>query len=219
MRTEYIVNPIHSMIVASSGPLMSALIALLFANVRSYGYLLDFQISNTVIFLLNIFPVLPLDGGNFLNSFLTYRVGYIKAHLRMIEITRVGGVFFGFFGIIFLLLSKYNISLLVISGFLLYNLREERKKLVFLRKMIFTKEFDRNGNGIRVKHMAVVEQVMALALTDYFGYNFVCHFFVYDHQMALLGTLTQSEIIDGIIEHGAEVTVGKLLGGTNEHKG
>lgn len=211
LRTEYVVNPVHSMIISAAGPFVSGFLSMFFANATSkFG--ITFKLANTAVFFLNIFPALPLDGGNFLDSMLAYRVGYIKAHCKMLEITRVVSVIFAFFGIIFLLLSKYNISLLVISGFLLYNLSEERKKLIFLREMIYTKEFDRSAEGIKIKHVAVTENVGVLHLTDGFGYNFICHFFVYDSHMTLLGTLTQGEIVDGIIEHGADVTAGRLIG-------
>lgn len=211
LRTEYVLNPIHSMIISAAGPFVSGFTAMAFAGgILKWGA--AFKAANTVIFFLNIFPALPLDGGNFLNSLLAYRIGYIKAHFKMLEITRVVSIIFAFFGIIFLILSKYNISLLVISGILLYNLKEERKKLIFLKEMIYTKEFDRSAAGVRIKHTAVTENVKALHLTDGFGYNFICHFFVYDAHMTLLGTLAQGEIVDGIIEHGADVTVGRLIG-------
>lgn len=214
---ENVVNPVYSMIISAAGPLISLLLVCFFGGFTSAGMRV-FKASNIAVFALNVFPALPLDGGVFLKSIFTYRAGYIKAHRRAMELTRITAVFLSFFGVIFLLLSKYNISLLVISAFLVYNLKEERKKLIFLRRMIYSKEFDRRGKPLNVKHRAVAQNVGAISLTDYFGYNYICHFFVYDNDMNLLGTLEQSEIIDGIISYGADITVGRLLGGTNEHK-
>lgn len=215
--TENIVNPTHSMIIAAAGPLTSLLMICFFGG-QSWGFMRIFKASNIAVFALNIFPALPLDGGVFLKNVFSYRYGYVKSHKLAMEFTRVTAVLFAFFGMIFLLLSKYNISLLVISAFLVYNLKEERKKLIFLRRMIYSKEFDRQGKALAVKHRAAMQNVSAISLTDYFGYNYICHFFVYDDDMNLLGTLQQSEIIDGIIRYGADITVGRLLGGTNEHK-
>lgn len=211
LRIGTVANPVHSMIISVAGPLASLILICLSGRFNT------FRFSNTAVLVLNIFPALPLDGGVFLKSALTYRIGYIRAHKYAMKMTRIVSMIFVIFGIIFLLLSKYNISLLVISGFLLYNLKEERKNTFFLRHMIFTKEFDAKGKTLKIKHRAVMSGVNAMRLTDCFGYNFICHFFVYNEEMKLLGTLTQGEIIDGIIACGSDVSVGRLIGGTNEH--
>ena len=222
LRIKGIKNPLHTMIISVSGPLASLVMIFAFKTTSSEAMNV-FRISNIAIFVLNMFPALPLDGGTFLEGILTYKTGYIRAHRKMMEITRIASIVFAILGTIFLLISKYNISLLVISGFLMYNLKEERKKYIFLRQMIYTKEFDRSAKKLRIKHTAVCENVTAVSLTDCLGYNYICHFFVYDADMVLIGTLTQAEVLDGIIAYGADVTMGRLAsqlnGGTNEHKG
>jgi hypothetical protein len=93
----------------------------------------------------------------------------------------------------------------------MYNLNRERKQLIFMKRMIYTKAFDCDSKSVKVHHRAVTSGVTAISLTDYFGYNFICHFFVYDKDMNLLGTLAQGEIVDGIISFGAGVTTGDLI--------
>ncbi len=216
--TENIINPVHSMIISASGPMVSFVLICFFSGYSSSEYINFFKLSNIAVFVLNIFPALPLDGGVFLKNAFTYKCGYVKAHRLSVQFTRITAILLAVFGIIFFLLSKYNISLLVISAFLLYNLKEERKSLLFLRQMIYSKEFDRCPNVLKVKHYAVMRNVLAISLTDYFAYNYICHFFVYDDEMNLLGTLQQGDVIDGIVEYGPDVTVGRLSGGTNEYK-
>lgn len=204
--TEFICDPLKSAIVSASGPLASLILAIALpvpAFVR----------ANTVILALNIFPALPLDGGGVAEGLLSCHMGYIKAHRLMISVTRVISVFFAVFGIIFAIISKYNISLLVISGFLMYNLRIEYKRFIFLREMIFAKTFAKGERGVRIRHLALCRGVSAVSVTDSFGYYYIYHFSVYDENMNLIGTLTQSEIIDGIIRLGCGVTVGEICGG------
>lgn len=210
LRIGYVENPTHAMIIAISGPLASFVISLL-SGIFSGGVMSFFRLSNMAVFILNIFPALPLDGGVFVKNALAYRLGYIRAHRISIELTRITIAIFAIFGIIFFILSKYNISLLVISGFLMYNLNRERKQLIFLRRMIYTKAFAYDSKSVKVHHRAVTCGTLANSLTDYFGYNFICHFFVYDKDMNLLGTLEQGEIVDGIIANGSGVTVGDLI--------
>jgi hypothetical protein len=140
--TEDILNPVHAMIISASGPVVSGLIALFLSGCKRY-YLHFFAISNLGVFALNVFPALPLDGGVFVKNMISYAKGYISAHRWSIELTRITAFVFCIFGIIFVILSKYNISLLVISSFLLYNLKEERKKLIRLygATLIETEDF------------------------------------------------------------------------------
>ena len=216
LRITDVINPVHSMIISAAGPVMSFFLICFFGGFSSPDMNI-FKVSNWAVLILNIFPALPLDGGVFFKNVMAYRLGYVRAHKYAVDMTRFVAVIFAFFGIIFLLLSKYNISLLVISAFLVYNLREEKKYLFFLRRMIFTKEFDSGEKTLLIRHRAVTSGVTAMRLTECFGYNFICHFFVYDEEMRLLGTLTQAEIVDGILACGTDVSVGRLVGGKNEH--
>lgn len=218
LRIGNVENPADAMIIALSGPLASLVIWWL-SGMFGGEWVCFFRLSNMAVFLLNIFPALPLDGGVFVKNALAYRLGYVRAHRISLGLTRMTTAVFAIFGIIFFIISKYNISLLVISGILMYNLNRERKQLIFLKRMIYTKSFAHNSKTVKIQHRGVIMGVSAISLTDYFGYNFICHFFVYDKDMKLLGTLEQSEIIDGIIAHGPHVTVGDLIGGTNEHQG
>lgn len=210
LRIGYVENPTHAMIIAVSGPVASLVISLV-SGVFGGENMWFFRLSNMAVFTLNVFPALPLDGGVFVKNALAYRFGYIKAHRISLELTRITSAVFAVFGIIFFIISKYNISLLVISGFLMYNLNRERKQLIFIKQMIYTKSFAHNSKSVKIRHRAVTCGTLANSLTDYFGYNFICHFFVYDKDMNLLGTLEQGEIVDSIIAYGSGVTVGDLI--------
>ncbi len=209
LNTEFIRDPVKSVIISASGPALSLILALVFTTHA-------LSVVNMVIFVLNMCPALPFDGGAIAEGLISHRLGYIKAHRYMISVTRTISVIFAVFGIIFAIMSKYNISLLVISGFLMYNLRIEYKRFIFLREMIFTDSFAKADEGARIKHFALFGGVAAMGVTDDFGYSFVCHFSVYDENMNLLGHLTQSDIIEGIIRYGSGVTVGEICGGRNE---
>ena len=217
--TEYIKNPADAMIVSLAGPVFSWFLWLV-SSYFSSDFAHIFKISNMGVFLLNVFPALPLDGGVFFKNYMSLKIGYMKSHRYAMELTRITALVFAFFGIIFLMLSKYNISLLVISSFLLYNLKEERKKTFFLKQMIYTKSHDRSLKPLKVCHRAVIKGVKLSSLTEYFGYNFVCHFFVYDEKMKLIGTLSQGEVVDALIAHGMGITAEKVLieGENDEHK-
>lgn len=217
--TEHIKNPADAMIVSLAGPVFSWVLWMVSSYFPS-ELAHVFKISNMGVFLLNVFPALPLDGGVFFKNYMCTKIGYMKSHRYAMELTRVTAIVFALFGMIFLMLSKYNISLLVISSFLLYNLKEERKKAFVLKQMIYTKSHEMDLNVLKVCHRAITKGVKLSSLTEYFGYNFVCHFFVYDEKMKLVGTLSQGEVVDALIEHGMGITAEEALkeGERDEHK-
>ena len=215
LRTAYIKNPKNQILVSAAGPLMNVALmelCLLLRPVVSFSYLDFFVLSNLLIFLLNLCPALPLDGGVMVRAALLYGFGYLKSYRMMLSATRIVGVLFLLFGFLFLLVSKFNISLLVVGGFLLYNLKDEQRNLLQMQRMMLSKEFDRTGQVIRVKNIGVMRHVTARYLMKYFGYNFICVAAVFDENMVKLGELSQQQLIDGLLHYGPDVTVGRLVG-------
>lgn len=216
LRTAYIKNPKNQILIAAAGPLANVALmelCLLLKPYWAFSYLDFFVLSNLLIFLLNLCPALPLDGGVMIRAALLYWVGYCKAYRTMLGMTRIVGVLFLLFGMIFLLISKFNISLLVVGGFLLYNLKQEQRGMFQMQRMMLSKEFDRTGEVIRVKNIGVMRHVTARYLMKYFGYNFICVAAVFDENMVKLGELSQQQLIDGLLQYGPEVTVGRLVEG------
>lgn len=214
LRTAYIKNPKNQIMVSAAGPLMNVALMEVGLLVRPYWaftYLDFFILANLLIFLLNLCPALPLDGGVMVRAALLYGFGYFKAYRIMVGMTRIAGVLFLLFGFLFLLVSKFNISLLVVGGFLLYNLKHEQHSMFQMQKMMLSKEFDRSGEVIRVKNIGVMRHVTARYLMKYFGYNFICVAAVFDENMVKMGELSQQQLVDGLLCHGPDVTVGKLI--------
>lgn len=216
LRTAYIKSPKNQILVSAAGPLMNVALmefCLLIKPCWLFSYLDFFILSNLLIFLLNLCPALPLDGGVMARAGLLYFFGYFKSHRMMLSATRIVGVLFLLFGLVFLLVSKFNISLLVVGGFLLYNLRNEQRGFLQMQRMMLSKEFDRTGEVIRVKNIGVMRHVTARYLMKYFGYNFICVAAVFDENMVKLGELSQQQLIDGLLQYGPDVTVGRLVEG------
>lgn len=113
-------------IIASAGPIFSLALALLFENQ-------NFAIMNFIIFMSNMMPIYPLDGGRIIRIFLVKILGYKKGitFYKVILIFSICVLIF-----LNLIITVYfkNYYLLVFSGyiFILANqeLRKERVKLI-----------------------------------------------------------------------------------------
>lgn len=113
-------------IIASAGPIFSLALALLFENQ-------NFAIINFIIFMSNMMPIYPLDGGRIIRILLVKILGYKKGitFYKVILIFSICVLIF-----LNLIITVYfkNYYLLVFSGyiFILANqeLRKERVKLI-----------------------------------------------------------------------------------------
>ncbi len=111
------------LIVTVAGPLLNLLFFLIFLNISG-----KFSGVNLFIGLFNLLPAASLDGGQILFLILS---NYLRRELsaKIVDIiTIIIALPVFFFGILVLLYSKYNFSLLVIGIYLILSLfyREEK---------------------------------------------------------------------------------------------
>ncbi len=129
-----------------SGPLLSALFAFLSLFFIKNQYIRLFYYNNIGLFLFNILPILPMDGGVLIKKILSARVGYRKSE-KILKITS--------FILISILISlqtyllcknKFNFSILLITIFLTGNIftNKEKYNLEFTRELMFYKQKDKN---------------------------------------------------------------------------
>lgn len=110
----------QELLVAAAGPLISLLLAALFALLR-HQY---FCYANLFLALMNLLPILPLDGGRILRAALAPRLplplqqGFFQAIALIFLLPLIAFAFWQF------LSSGYNISLLLICIYLLGLLKE-----------------------------------------------------------------------------------------------
>lgn len=96
----------NELLISAAGPLISLTLALLFLIIPQK----EFFCTNFFLFLLNLFPAVPLDGGRILKFFLWGRIGALNGNdiLKRVSLC---------FAVIFLILSvaTLNLWLLLIS--------------------------------------------------------------------------------------------------------
>jgi len=167
----------------------------------------DFAKANLFIGVFNLIPLYPLDGGNILLVFLYNRVGTNKAYKIM---KKLG------FGIRFILLatgvlilvSGKNPSMLLAIIFLpgVEMIRRSVKRLN-LSSLIRRKERILKKRTYQVRDILVMKDVSlgeTLLLLDYDKYHII---HIADENLKILREVTETEIIDAILNH----NVGKTL--------
>lgn len=107
-------------LVAGSGPLCSLALALL--SLRIPGAMADlFFQMNAALFITNILPVLPLDGGRIFRACLARKHGYQKATARAIRLARILSLCLGLASLALFLGGVFSLLSLLLAFFVYYR--------------------------------------------------------------------------------------------------
>ena len=112
--------------VILAGPFMNIILALLFQGSNILVYI------NLVIFLFNLIPIMPLDGGQFIKSFLKLLVGFKKANYYIHNISTYTIIFLTFLTSLFVLYF-HNFFIVLTLVYIWYLSFMENKKYKILK--------------------------------------------------------------------------------------
>lgn len=128
-----------------SGPLLNAVLAILSVFFTKNEYFNLFYYNNLGLFLFNILPILPMDGGILAKKILTARVGYRRSETLLKCISLVLILFLIFIQMYLLIKNKFNFSILLAVIFLTGNIftNQEKYNLEFTRELMFYKTKDK----------------------------------------------------------------------------
>jgi len=212
LKTPFIQNSRLKILISLIGPAASFF---LFGIFYGIGYIFSFKspfyyffvYANLFIGLINILPILPLDGGSVLKAVFAKHLGIIwgaKVY-NMISV-----FFYAFFAVINIFLAVYKIfnpSLILILIFVLMGIRKEHiisllEKKIVLSGQVISKE--------KIKYLACDSESELLSLASRISSEYTLMAVAFCDER-FLGELSQNEITDGIKKYGALCTVGNCL--------
>ena len=120
---------IKKLIIASSGPVVNFILAILFTitDWKMFGIQKEFLIySNILIGIFNLIPIYPLDGGRILKNILHIATGLENTYSYTNFISKLSVVILTMFASIIIFYVQ-NISILFIIGYLWYLVITENK--------------------------------------------------------------------------------------------
>ncbi|MBQ9914742.1 MAG: site-2 protease family protein [Clostridia bacterium] len=185
-------------------------------NMSDFSLSLDlFNIINVSVLLLNLLPCLPLDGGRILKALLTKIYGYIPAISFMRQFSRIVTLALFLLGIFLLAISRLNISLLMVAGFLAIHLTAEKQQneYIIMQELLYAKKKLHQKGLMKSRSLTALSSVPAQKIIKKLSYDsyFIIH--LTDENESHIATLTESEVVETLLQKGWQVTLGDISAG------
>jgi len=204
-------------VIAAAGPLSNGImLVLLGALFPTYGFdnpaLLFFAFINALTLFLNLLPCLPLDGGRIVKAILVRRIGCFAASAVMKRISRLITVLLFVGGIFLLILTKMNISLLLVAGFLAFHISEEERQneIHLMREVLHSKEKLIRKGLMRTRTVCVLETTQVGDVFKLFSYDCFYIIYIVDAQQSVLSVVTETEVVEVVMQYGWGITLSKV---------
>jgi Zn-dependent protease len=97
-------SPKNEILITAAGPLVNLALAFLFAIATIVTFMINqdaiaaivsffvFMMMNLILFIFNLLPIFPMDGGRLLRACLAYRMGYEKATKFTVKFSQILGL-------------------------------------------------------------------------------------------------------------------------------
>lgn len=205
--------------IAIAGPLSNFCLAILATILRVKGVLggefsLFFIKGNLMLAFFNLFPALPLDGGRIYRAFLSRWIGYRQATEKAARLGKALAVCFFLLGIggIWLGLEK-TYPLLILGPFIYFSASREREMAgyTFAYYLIRKKDQLRKKGILSAEQLVVTEEAKLGEVIKHFLPKKYHVILLMDKELVLQGIVTESEVIDGLMEVGLDSPVKQIL--------
>lgn len=210
-------SPLKEALIAFAGPFANILMICISAIMEKMFIwggtsLFLFKYLNVAMFVINMLPCMPLDGGRIFKAFLVPRIGYINAVSFQHKTEKIIVAVMSILGIILIIVTKFNISLVMIAAFLAFNMigEESRKNYIIMHEIMNSKEKLRRRKYMQTKILTVRSDIKAGELIRRFGYDSFYMVNVADKNLSLLALLSEADIIFAIEKYGFNVRIGEI---------
>ena len=212
------INPQHEIMIALAGPLFNFILALLgyqLMNIfqRFDEMLIFFIYTNLIIGFFNLIPILPLDGGRIVRAYLAFLIGVKRSTKIVVRLSKTISVILFLWGCFIVQYNEVNIFIPMLAIFLFIAAHREHQMAVFIfmKEITQKKQYLLAQGVLNTKNLVAVKNTSIKDVMNQFvprKYHIIT---VMDKRCNVVGILTESEMLDGMIKYGMNVTLDKLL--------
>jgi stage IV sporulation protein FB len=216
---DLVMDPRREICVAAAGPASNLAMILLAVAGKNYGLWHDdlgpfFLQCNILIALFNMLPALPLDGGRVYRAYLARRMGIREATHRAAAAGQFWAMVIATLGALGIIFEIAGLDILITAMFLFYAASRERGQAayLFVRHLMHKKEELARAGVLPAEHLVAVESTPLGDIVKPFVPQKFHLVLVLDRSYRYMGVVTEAEILDRLLEGGADLTVGSLTG-------
>lgn len=184
-----------------SGPFVNILLALLSIPFISYSrYWSVFYYNNIGLFIFNLLPILPMDGGVIIKKILSQKIGSRNAEKILKVISTLLIICLICFEGYLIVKNKFNFSALVAAVFLTGNIFTNKEKyyLDFTKELMYYKNKDKRKIK-KVKTLLVKENGSYKDVAKHFCMGNSYIIFKENEKGTIKEILTEREIMEGLL--------------------
>ena len=203
LKNTIIYNLSEEIILYLSGPLSNALMALiaLFIGLKN-EWVISFYYKNIALFIINILPILPLDGGMIMKKTLNYRFGYNGGNRVMKAVSSIFLSILMLFFFCLLYVGKFNPSMCIFSAFLLGNIffSKEKYDTNLLKELLYARRKNDENKTKYAKLIGADEKTSYIEIAKKFCPHDKCFVFITDEESKIKEIKTKEEIINNLLK-------------------
>ncbi|WP_129596877.1 M50 family metallopeptidase [Anaerophilus nitritogenes] len=215
---EVAIHPAHEIFIASAGPFLNLLMALLGYELYDIGkytheLFVFFILSNFIIGTFNLIPILPLDGGRIVRAYCAYFIGIKKATKLVALLSKSISVIFFIIGILLYRYNPFNIYISCLAVFLYIAACKEYKMaaFIFMKEISLKKQHLLQRGIVHTKHLTALKNTPIQEVMNEFIPRKYYMVIVMDEKCNMIGMLTENDLFEGMIKYGVNTPLEKLL--------
>lgn len=212
------INPQHEMAIAVAGPIINFILVIVLyplSNTLHFSnqYITFFIYSNLIIGIFNLMPIVPLDGGRIVRGYLSYFMGLKKATKMVVMASKIVTILLFLVGIYTVQYNQLNLLIPLLAIFLYIAADKENKMaaFIFMKEIAEKKQYLFSKRILPMKSLVALDHVSVKEMINQFTPRKYHVITVMDRRCNIIGLLTESEVLDGMIKYGTEVSLEKLL--------
>lgn len=202
LKNTIIYNLSDEIILYLSGPFSNIIMSLVVLLIGFRNeYYIDFYYKNLALFLINILPIIPLDGGMIIKKVLNYHLGYDGGNKAIKVISIIFLVVLLTLFTVLLYNRKFNPSICIFVVFIIGNIfcSKEKYDTNLLKELLYARDKTKKQKKYS-RVIGVDEKTNTMDIAKKFRPNENCFVFLTDENSRIKNILSKDEIIDNLYE-------------------